>query len=101
MANKTVNLSAQNVIDDLNLTLPSGWSSEAGELDTVCINNSLYEVGYIVTLNIDSFKGYSFTVHEFQLNLDTGFDYEQTDSFLTYDEVLDYLARRIECFRPH
>ena len=99
MSTQTVNLSANDVLEHLNLKLPAQWTVEAGELDTVCIDTPTYELGYIVTLNIDSFKGYSFTVHEFQINRESGFDYEQDDSFLTYDEVLNYIERQIECFK--
>ena len=96
---KSVNLSANEVLEHLNLCVPTNWTAEAGELDTVCIATPTYELGYIVTLNINNFSGYSFIVHEFQFNRESGFDYEQDDSFLTYDEVLNYIERRIECFK--
>ena len=100
MSIQTVNISCNEVKEQLALgKLPAGWTVDANDQDTLCINTPTYELGYIVTLNIDSFKGYSFTVHEFQFNRESGFDYEQDDSFLTYDEVLDYIARRIKRFK--
>ena len=101
MAHKTVNISAQQVLDDLELKLPEGYTSEAGELDTVCINTPSYELGWIVQLVMNDFAGYSFQVHEFQLNKVTGIDYEQDDTFLGYDEALDYIARRLEMFKEN
>ena len=95
---QTVNLSAKDVLEHLNLKLPAQCTVEAGELNTICINSPTYKLGYIVTLNMNSVVGYNFTVHEYQLNLDTGFEYEQDDSFNSYDEVLNYIERRVELF---
>ena len=95
---QTVNLSANDVLEHLNLKLPAQCTVEAGELDTICINAPTYKLGYIVTLNMNSVVGYNFTVHEFQLNLETGFDYEHDDSFDSYNEVLNYIKRRVELF---
>ena len=100
MSIQTVNISCNEVKEQLALgKLPAGWTVDANEQDTLCINTPTCELGYIVTLNINPFSGYSFTVHEFQFNRESGFDYEQDDTFLTYDEVLNYLERRIECFK--
>lgn len=95
MASKAVNISAQNVVDDLNLVLPSPWTVEAGELDTVCINHPAVELGYIVQLVMCDNAGYSFQVAEFQFDTESGKDYEDNDSFLRYDEALAYIRRRV------
>ncbi len=91
MSIQTVNLSAQSVLDHLDLKLPATVTSEAGELDVVCLNYPGWEVGYIVTLNMCSNAGYSFTVQEFVMDKETGEDSEDSNNFLTYDEVLNYI----------
>lgn len=96
MASKAINISAQNVLDDLNLTLPAQWTVEAGELDTVCINHPAVELGYIVQLVMDDCAGNSFLVLEYQLDTETGRDYECDDSFLRYEEALAHIRRRVD-----
>lgn len=98
MSNQTVNLSATDVLEHLNLTLPARWTSSASELDVVCIDTPANELGWIVTLNMDSFKGNSFTVHEFASDKEFGNDHESDDEFLTYDEVLSHIRDRVDLF---
>lgn len=95
---QTVNLSANEVLEHLNITLPETWSAEANEIDTVCFDHKDVGLGYIVTLNICPCKGYSFTVHEFLDQKQAERDYENTDEFLTYDEVLAHIRARVDMF---
>ena len=95
---QTVNLSANDVLEHLNLKLPAQCTVEAGELDTICINSPTYELGYIVTLNMNSVVGYNFTVHEFVDQKQAERDYENTDEFLTYDEALAHIRARVDMF---
>ena len=95
---QTVNLSANEVLEHLNITLPASWSAEANEIDTVCFDHKDVGLGYIVTLNICPCKGYSFTVHEFVDQKQAERDYENTDEFLTYDEALAHIRARVDMF---
>ena len=36
---QTVNLSANEVLEHLNIKLPATWSAEANEIDTVCFDH--------------------------------------------------------------
>ena len=98
MSTQTVNLSSNDVVEHLNFTLPSGWTYEAGELDVVCVNSPEYEIGYIVTLNIDSFKGYSFSVYEIIDAIYEDKHNESNNDFLTYDEVLNFIRTKVEAY---
>lgn len=98
MSIQTVNLSAKDVLEHLNLTLPAGWTYEAGELDVVCINSPEYEIGYIVTLNSDSFKGYSFSVYEIIDAIYKDAHNESNNDFLTYDEVLNFIRTKVDAY---
>lgn len=95
---QTVNLSANEVLEHLNITLPASWYAEANEIDTVCFGHKDVGLGYIVTLNICPSKGYSFTVHEFVDQKQAERDYENTDEFLTYDEALAHIRARVDMF---
>lgn len=95
---QTVNLSANEVLEHLNITLPASWTAEANEIDTVCFDHKDVGLGYIVTLNICPCKGYSFTVHEFVLDVESGKDTECDDEFLTYDEALNHIRNRFTQF---
>ena len=46
MVGKTVNLSANEVLEHLNITLPASWSAEANEIDTVCFDHKDVGLGY-------------------------------------------------------
>lgn len=96
---QTVNLSANEVLQHLNLELPARWTKEANEIDVVCVNTPDFELGFIVTLNMCPCKGNSFTVHEFAQSLETGHDHEETRDFLTYNEVLKHLDERIDAYK--
>lgn len=96
---QTVNLSARDVLEQLNLVLPARWTTEAGELDVVCVNTPDFELGWIVTLNMCPFKGNSFTVHEFASDKEFGNDHESDDEFLNYDEALNHIRNRVEHFK--
>lgn len=95
---QTVNLSANEVLEHLNIKLPVSWTSEANEIDTVCFDHVNHGLGYIVTLNICPCKGYNFTVHEFHDAKQADTDYEETNNFLTYDEALAHIRNRVDMF---
>lgn len=95
MGTQTVNLSANEVLEQLNLKLPAQWTVEAGELDAVCINHPAVELGYIVQLVMCDNAGYSFQVVESQFDTESGKDYEDIDSFLRYEEALAHIRRRV------
>lgn len=97
MSQKNVNLSANDVLEHLNIKLESGWTSNAdGEIDTVCFDSSVYALGFIVTLNMDTSKGTSFTVYEFTEIKESGKDYEFNDDFSNYDEALNFIRKQID-----
>lgn len=96
---QTVNLSANEVLEHLNLCVPTNWTVEAGELDVVCVNTPEMELSWLVTLNMNPFKGNSFTVHEFASDKEFGNDHESDDEFLTYDEALSHIRNRVEHFK--
>lgn len=96
MPTKQINLSAQQVVDDLALTLPAKWTVEADEVDVVCINHPAIELGYIVQLVIDANAGYSFQVQEFQMDTESGKDWEGNESFTLYEEALAFIRRRVD-----
>lgn len=103
MSKQTVNLSANEVLEQLGLgPLPCGWTKDVGELDTVCVDSPEYALGYIVTLNIRNIDGkpaYDFTVHEFCELKETGKDYEYDNTFSDYEQALYYIVCRIEGFK--
>lgn len=99
MSTQTVNLSINDLKEHLGLQLTNGWEVFAdSEIDTLCINGREYNLGYIVTLNIDSFKGYNFTVYEFVERKDDGATNESDNNFLTYDEVLNFIRTKVEAY---
>lgn len=95
---QTVNLSANEVLEHLNIKLAAGWTHEANEIDTVCFDHKDVGLGYIVTLNICPCKGYNFTVHEFNDQKQADREYENTDEFLTYNEALTHIRARVDMF---
>lgn len=100
MSIQSVNLSANEVVEQLNLELANGWEVFAdSEIDTVCVNTPNFELGWIVCLQMDSYKGYSFTVHEFAQDKESGNDCEDDNEFLNYEEVLTHIRNRVEYFK--
>lgn len=95
---QSVNLSANEVMEHLQIKLGSGWTHEANEIDTVCYDHRKWAIGFIVALNICPCKGYSFTVHEFAENKDAECDREESNEFLTYDEVLSYIRDLMDTY---
>lgn len=96
---QTVNLSANDIKDHLGLQLSNGWEVEADcEIDTLCINGREYNLGYIVTLNIDNYKGYSFIVYEFVERKEDGATNESENNFLTYDEALNFIRTKVDAY---
>ena len=98
MSKQTVNLSANDVVEHLQLDTAPGWTLEAGELDVVCLNSRDFSLGYIVTLCIDTSKGYSFSVEEF---IERNADGESSDShceFPSYDACLHYIRSKVAIY---
>lgn len=97
MSVQTINLSAADVQDHLAIKLPAGWTSEASELEVVCYNHRNWEIGFIVTLEINA-GAYSFTVHEITTEMAEGNDHEETNKVATYDEALSVIRDRMDTF---
>lgn len=99
MARKTVNISSNEIYEQLNLQLTNGWEANSdSEIDTLCINGRDFNLGYIVQLVMDSYKGYSFIVYEFVERKEDGETNESDNDFLTYDEALNFIRTKVEAY---
>lgn len=99
MASKAINISSNEVYEQLNLKLSNGWeASSDSEIDTLCVNGRDFNLGYIVQLVMDSYKGYSFIVYEFVERKEDGETNESDNNFLTYDEALNFIRTKVEAY---
>lgn len=98
MSTITVNLSARDVLEHLNLELPAKWTSDVNELDVVCINSPAMELGFIATLNVVN-GVYSFTCTEFASDTKFGNDHEETNEFPNYESLIAHIQQRVEFYK--
>lgn len=96
---QTVNLSATAVREAITVDLNNGWELTADtEIDTICVNGRDYNLGYIVSLNIDSSKGNSFTVYEFVERKEDGATNESNNDFATYNEAVNFISTKVDAY---